>query len=145
MNKLKILWLLIALLITSPIFAHVGGHDAVNSEVFYLKGRRIDGHFLMTKDEKVFIELSDGKTISAPLTDFSFSNQNKLSQKIANLKQLNQDKSFIETKHSSFRFSNFSLLFLLSIIAVAFLLIQKRSYHSFSKYSYVFGSFIVFI
>jgi len=144
MNKLKSIWILVALLFTSPIFAHVGGHDAVKGETFYLNGKPIIGHFLMTKDAQVFIELQNGKTISAPLIDFSFSNQHNLSQKIAHLKQLNQEKVLLETKHPSLRFSNFSILFLLSIIIVAFLFIKKRS-NQFSKYSYLFGSFIVFI
>jgi hypothetical protein len=144
MKKNKSIILLIIILSTSPIFAHVGGHDSVKGEIFYLKGQRIEGHFLMTKNEKVFIELSDGKTISAPLTDFSFSNQNNLSQKIAHLKQVNQEKTLVDTKHSSFRFSNFSILLLLSLIIVLFLFTQKGSNH-FLKYSYVFGSFVVFI
>jgi YHYH protein len=144
MKKNKSIILLIIILSTSQIFAHVGGHDAIKGQIFYLKGQRIEGHFLMTKYENVFIELSDGKTISAPLTDFSFSNQNNLSQKIAHLKQLNQEKSLVETKHSSLHFSNFSIFLLLSIMIVAFLFIKKRS-NQFSKYSYIFGSFIVLI
>lgn len=146
MNKLKTIYFLIALLSANQLFAHVGGHDAVKSETFYLYGKAIEGHFLMTKNEKIFIELSNGKTISAPLIDFSFSNQHNLSQKIAHLKQLNQDKTLVETNRSSFRFSNVSiLLFLLSIIVVMFILIQKRQSNQFSKYSYVFASFLVFI
>jgi YHYH protein len=144
MKKNQSIILLIIILSTSPIFAHVGGHNSVKGEIFYHKGQRIEGHFLMTKNEKVFIELSDGKTISAPLTDFSFSNQNNLSQKIAHLKQLNQEKTLVDTKHSSFRFSNFSILLLLSLIIVLFLFTQKRS-NQFLKYSYVFGSFVFFI
>jgi hypothetical protein len=144
MKKNKSIILLIIILSTSPIFAHVGGHDSVKSEIFYLKGQRIEGHFLMTKNEKVFIELSDGKTISAPLTDFSFSNQNNLSQKITHLKQVNQKRTLVDTKHSSLHFSNFSILLLLSLIIVLFLFTQKRS-NQFLKYSYVFGSFVVFI
>jgi hypothetical protein len=54
MNKQKNLWLMIALLFSMPIFAHVGGHEDFNGEIFYLNGKPIEGHFLMTKNEKIF-------------------------------------------------------------------------------------------
>jgi YHYH protein len=136
---------MIALLFSMPIFAHLGGHDTVNSEIFYLKGKRIEGYFLMTKNEKVFIELSDGKTISAPLTDFSFSNQNNLSQKIAHFKQLNQDKSFVDEKKSGFRFSKFwlfSFMSLLLIFCLSFQIIQRSKI---TKYAYLFASVFVLL
>lgn len=144
MNRLKVIYFLITLLSVNQLFAHVGGHGAVKSETFYLNGKAITGHFLMTKNEKVFIELSNGKTISAPLIDFSFSNYSNLSQKIAHLKQLNQQKPLEEFKHSGFRFNNFSILLLLSIIIVSFLFMRKQS-NQFSKYSYIFVGFLVFI
>ena len=135
----------IPLLISTTISAHVGGRCSVKSETFYLNGQPIEGHFLMTKNGKFFIELSDGKAISASLTDFSFSNQNNLSQKIARLKRLNINKTLTKTERPSLRFSNFSIFFLLSIIVITFLFIQNRSNNQFSKYSCIFGSFIVFI
>ena len=135
----------IPLSISTTIFAHVGERCSVKSETFYLNGQPIEGHFLMTKDDKIFIELSNGKSISASLTDFSFSNQNNLSQKIARLKRLNTAKTLTKTERSSLRFSNFSIFFLLSIIVITFLFIQNRSNNQFSKYSCIFGSFIVFI
>ena len=60
----------IPLSISTTIFAHVGERCSVKSETFYLNGQPIEGHFLMTKDDKIFIELSNGKSISASLTDF---------------------------------------------------------------------------
>ncbi len=139
-----LLLILISLSIPKYMFAHVGGHDSVKGEIFYLNGKAILGHFLIAKNDKIFIELVDGKTISAPLTQFAFSNQNNLSQKIAHLKQLNHEKTLVELNHSSFRFSNLSIFFLLSIIVIVFMFIRKRNNNQFSKYAYVFGSFMVF-
>lgn len=145
MNKLNCIWILIALCFTSPIFAHVGGHNSVKNEIFYFKGKSIEGHFLMTKNEKIFIELSNGKTVSAPLTDFSFENQNNLSQKIALMKQLNHKKNLVETKNSDLKINLLYFFLLISIIGITFLLIQKRDNNQFSRYSYLLGGFIIFI
>ena len=142
---MKYIWILIALWFTSPIFAHVGGHNSIKSEIFYVKNKPIEGHFLMTKNEKVFIELFNGKIISAPLTDFSFKNQYNLSQKITLMKQLNHKKHLVETKYSGLKINLLSFLILISIIGITFLLIQKRNNNQFSKYSYLLGSFVVFI
>lgn len=146
MNKLISIGIFVILLLfTSPIIAHTGGHGSVNREIYYLKGLPIEGHFLMTKNDKVYIELPDGRTISGSLRDFSFSNQNNLSQKIAHLKQLNREKILVETNHSSLHFSDFSKFLLLLILVVALLFIQKRSKNQFTKYYYIFFIFIVFI
>ena len=145
MNRMKCIWILIALWFTSPIFAHVGGHNSIKNEIFYVKNKPIEGHFLMTKNEKVFIELFNGKIISAPLTDFSFKNQYNLSQKITLMKQLNHKKNLVETKYSGLKINLLSFLILISIIGITFLLIQKRNNNQFSKYSYLLGSFVVFI
>ena len=142
---MKYIWILIALWFTSPIFAHVGGHNSVKNEIFYVKNKPTEGHFLMTKNAKVFIELSNGKIISAPLTDFSFKNQYNLSQKITLMKQLNHKKHLVETKYSGLKINLLSFLILISIIGITFLLIQKRNNNQFSKYSYLLGSFVVFI
>ena len=142
---MKCIWILIALWFTSPIFAHVGGHNSIKNEIFYVKNKPIEGHFLMTKNEKVFIELFNGKIISAPLTDFSFKNQYNLSQKITLMKQLNHKKNLVETKYSGLKINLLSFLILISIIGITFLLIQKRNNNQFSKYSYLLGSFVVFI
>ena len=145
MDRMKYIWILIALWFTSPIFAHVGGHNSIKNEIFYVKNKPIEGHFLMTKNEKVFIELFNGKIISAPLTDFSFKNQYNLSQKITLMKQLNHKKNLVETKYSGLKINLLSFLILISIIGITFLLIQKRNNNQFSKYSYLLGSFVVFI
>ena len=144
MNKMKCVWILIALWFTSPIFAHLGGHDSVKNEIFYVKNKPIEGHFLMTKNEKVFIELSNGKIISAPLTDFSFENQNNLSQKITLTKQLNHKKNLVETKYSGLKNNLLYFFILISIIGFTFLLILNNN-NQFSKYSYLLGSFVIFI
>ena len=142
---MKCIWILITLWFTSPIFAHVGGHNSVKKEIFYVKNKPTEGHFLMTKNAKDFIELSNGKIISAPLTDFSFENQYNLSQKITLMKQLNHKKHLVETKYSGLKINLLSFLILISIIGITFLLIQKRNNNQFSKYSYLLGSFVVFI
>jgi YHYH protein len=145
MNKLKCIFILIAFFLANPIFAHVDGHDSIDSEIFYLKGVAIKGHFLMTKNEKIFIQLSNGKTISAPLIEFSFSNQTNLSKKIAHLKELNQKKTSEKNKFSGLRFSNFSVLFLLTIMIISLPLNQIKNKHRLPRYSYVFASLMVFL
>lgn len=144
MDKLKCYLVLITFCFTTQLSAHVGDHDFAKSEIFYLKGKSIEGHFLMTKNEKVFIELSNGKTVSAPLTDFSFSNQNNISQKIAQLKQLNTDKISVEINQSKLNLRSFlPIFFLLMLITLWF--VQRRNNNHISKYSFIVGSFIVFL
>lgn len=144
MDKLKCYLVLITFCFTTQLSAHVGDHDFAKSEIFYLKGKSIEGHFLMTKNEKVFIELSNGKTVSAPLTDFSFSNQNNISQKIAQLKQLNTDKISVEINQSKLNLRSFlPIFFLLMLITLWF--VQRRKNNHISKYSFIIGSFIVFL
>ncbi len=144
MDKLKYYLVGMTLLLSFSIFAHVGGHDSVNGEIFYLKGKPIEGHFLMTKNEKIFIELSNGKTISAPLIDFSFSNQNNLSQKIAHLKLLNLDKTLNGANHSEIRFDKFWVFSLLSLLLILCLFFQVIKRNQITKYSYLFVSVFVF-
>jgi hypothetical protein len=144
MDKLKCYLALITFCFTTQLSAHVGEHDYAKNETFYLKGKSIEGHFLMTKNEKVFIKLSNGKTISAPLTDFSFSNQNDLSQKIARLKQLNTDKTSLEINHSELNVRTFlSVFFLLTLVTLLF--VQRRINNQISKYSFLLAGFIVFL
>ena len=144
MNKLKSIGLLITFLFTNSLFAHVGGHNSAKKEdVFYLKGKAIEGHFLMTRNDQVFIKLSNGKTIAAPLKDFSFSNQKDLSKKIAFLKQLNNKKqdfiteSFNEKKGDYQAFGAF-----LVILGGLLFLINQRKKQS-PKLTYLLSSLII--
>jgi YHYH protein len=144
MNKLKQLSFLIVFLFTHQLYAHVGGHDAIKSETFFIKEKAIEGHFLMTKNDRIFIELTNGKTISAALTDFSFSNQNNLSQKIAHLKKLNQ-KEILASSPPSIK-SIWSEIYLVLVgLFVLYLLIRFRVKNQFVKTSYTFASFLVFL
>ena len=145
MNNIKYFLFFTVLCFSTQLSAHKGLHDFKKSEIFYLKGKLIEGHFLMTKNEKIFIGLSSGKTISGHLTDFSFSSQSNLSQKIAHLKRLNTNKTSVEIVHSRFNLRFFLMLTLMLIIVVAFLFILKRKNYQFSKYYYLIGSFIIFI
>ena len=61
------------------------------------------------------------------------------------MKQLNHKKHLVETKYSGLKINLLSFLILISIIGITFLLIQKRNNNQFSKYSYLLGSFVVFI
>ncbi|MEY4540745.1 MAG: hypothetical protein RLZZ306_2502, partial [Bacteroidota bacterium] len=143
MYKITNLWLFLALL-SSPIFAHTGEHNSFEIESFYLNGKAIEGHFLMTKNDKVFIELTNGKTISAPLTHFSFTNQNNLSQKIAHLKQLNNNKALIKTHHEIIRFSKFWVILSMCLILILCLFFQRINSSRLLKYVYIFVNISVF-
>jgi len=74
---------LIVLIFTHSLslFAHVGEHSNTKSVIYKIKGKQIEGYFLMEREGKVFIEQKNGKIISADLNDFSFSNQTSLSKK----------------------------------------------------------------
>ena len=69
----------------------------------------------MSRDEKVFIELQNGKVISAPLNDFSFRNRESLSEKIAALKKLNREKNKVKESSSINRLSAVLSLFFFTL------------------------------
>ena len=133
-----LLLFLISVSIPKHTFAHVRKHDNANGEIFYLKGKPILGHFLMTKNDKVYIELSNGKTISAPMVDFSFSNQNNLSQKIAHLKQLNQAKTSIIAEQVGLRFNKFWIFSVMSLLVFSCMFFQTIKQNRLIKYSFLF-------
>ena len=144
MTTLKSICILFVLCFTSPIFAHVDSHNFNQGEIFYLNGRSIEGHFQKIKNSHVFIELSNGKTVSAPLTDFSFENQTNLSQKIAYLKQLNQRQLVEKTRYSGFRINKIWMFSLMTILLFFCLFYQKIHQNRITKYSYIFVSLFVF-
>ena len=145
MDKLKCYLVFITLCFTTQISAHVGEHNAAKCETFYLEGKSIEGYFLMTKNEKIFIELLNGKTISAPLTDFSFSNQNNLSYKIARLKELNLEKTVSKTANSGFKFSKFWMIAFLSLLLISCFFHQIIKRNKLLKYSYLFMCLFVML
>lgn len=75
--------------LSNCVFAHVGQHSADKGIIYTIKGKAVQGHFLMVRDGKVFLELQNGSIVSSPLEDFSFSSQSSLSKKIENLKEIN--------------------------------------------------------
>ncbi len=139
------MWGLLFFLLINPVFAHVGGHNSEKGDIFYLKGKAVEGHFLMTRHEQVFIELPNGKTITAPLKDFSLSNQKDLSKKITLLKQLNQAKQMAQNE--PFRSNTFNLIpfFLLLLLFLGLLIIQKSRKLCFSKLNSLLACLIVFL
>ena len=145
MDKLKCYLVFVTLLFSTQLLAHVGGHSSRNAEIFYLNNKQIEGHFLMTKNDKVFIELTNGKTVSAPLTDFSFSNQDNLSQKILHFKELNSNKKNVESSHNGIRFNKNWVISLMSLILISCLFFQRISRYQLLKYSYLFVCVFVFL
>lgn len=91
MKHFLLLMALVAIAFTSQ--AHVGIHGPDAGMIYTIRGNVVEGHFLMSRDDKIFIELTNGRILSAPLTDFSMANRDNLSEKIAALKRLNREKS----------------------------------------------------
>ncbi len=145
MDKLKYYLVFITLLFSIQLSAHVGEHTSQKAEIFFLNGKPIDGHFLMTKNGKVFIKLNNGKTVSAPLTQFSFSNQENLSQKIAHLKQLNFDKIVSKNSYEGLRFSKFWVISLIALILFSCLFFQRINYFHSLRFLYFFLTIFVFV
>lgn len=106
------------------VFAHVGEHNSERSVIYTIKGKEVKGHFLMSREDKVFIELPSGKVISAPIQDFSFKNQSDLSRKIAFLKELNQENSFKE--NSAKVVDSQVFIFFALLLSIGFFVIFSR-------------------
>ena len=145
MDKLKCYLVFITLLFSIQLSAHVGEHTSQKAEMFFLNGKPIEGHFLMTKNEKVFIKLNNGKTVSAPLAQFSFSNQDNLSQKIAHLKQLNIDKIVSKNSYEGLRFNKFWVISLMSLILFSCLFFQRINRFRSLRFLYFFLTMFVFV
>lgn len=139
---MKILLLIIALVFTTSLYAHVGDHTPDKGIIYTIKGKEVEGHFLMSRDEKVFIELQNGKVISAPLNDFSFRSRENLSEKIAALKKLNHEKSNVKETGLINRLSALFLLFLFVLTLLLFSKIENISYAKLTFISVSIGAFL---
>jgi YHYH protein len=131
---------LILLLFSITLFAHGGNHSTLKGDTFYIKGKVVVGHFLMAKNDKVYIQLSNGSTISAAMTDFTFSNQRNLSEKIAHFKLLNQDLNQNKGENVS---SDFSFNWLLLLFPLIFLL--KNNKYLIIKFCFTISAIILFL
>jgi hypothetical protein len=69
MKLIKYCLILLILAHSGSLFAHVGEHSNTKSVIYKIKGKQIEGHFLMERDGKVFIEQKNGKIISADLNN----------------------------------------------------------------------------
>lgn len=134
--------LIFALLLVNPIFAHVGDHTPDKSIIYTINGKEIEGHFLMSRDDKVFIELQNGKVVSAPLKDFSFKNRENLSEKIAILKRLNHEKSEVKGADLINKLSPILLLFSLLLFLFLFKKIEGISFAKLSFLCVSIGAFL---
>jgi YHYH protein len=134
------------LILFSAVFsvkAHVGGHKDSKPETYFIKGKSIEGHFLMAKNDKVFIELKNGKMISAVMSDFSFSNQHNISEKIARFKKLNGQEN-LEIEKGRFSI-NYLIIFCGICLIIFFGFYIKSQTNQFSKFAYVFVTFALFL
>lgn len=126
---MKKLALLLALgccfMIQNLALAHVGEHSSRNGVVYTIKGKEVKGHFLMSRENKVFIELQNGKIISAALQDFSFKNQTDLSRKIAFLKELNQQQNISKLRVKNADNQSIAL-FISALVFLGFIILSKR-------------------
>jgi YHYH protein len=140
--KKTFLCIILSLFAIFSLYAHEGGHENGKTETYYIKGKAVNGHFLMTKNDKVFLELKNGKTISAPMADFSFSNQHDLSQKIAHFKALNGQ---IEQGKESIN-QQFYFYFILSICLIFICLyLKKYKKNVLPKMAFISFIFIAFL
>jgi hypothetical protein len=131
---MKNLILFFAFLFTTTLYAHVGDHTPDRGIVYTINGKEVEGHFLMSRDDKVFIELQNGKVISAPLNDFSFRNRESLSEKIAALKKLNREKNKVKESSSINRLSAVLSLFFFTLFLF---LIKKIENIGFAKLMFI--------
>lgn len=88
--QLLLNWLAVSLFFPSLTVAHSGGRHPSVYERYLIDGKPINGHFLMSRNDSVFIEKADGTIVSCPLTALSLVNTNQLREKIATLKYLNR-------------------------------------------------------
>lgn len=122
MTLLKVIVLFI---FSIPLFAHVGEHSIDAGITYSINGRNVEGHFLMEREGKVFVELKDGKVISAKIEDFSFSNQKSIRKKIATLKVLNSKIPISENKHPEVLDS---YLFIIYIFCFWFIFLKNKKF-----------------
>lgn len=131
MTPKKILFTILIIGFANSIFAHEGNHSSNAGITFTIKDKKVNGNFLMEKDGKVFIELTNGKIISFAIEDFSFSNQKFLGKKMETLKQINTIPNEIQVKKSL----NVDVYFYLLIACGLWFIYLKNK-----KYKLLFGS-----
>ena len=131
MNIKKILFTILIIGFANSIFAHVGNHSSNAGITFTIKDKKVNGNFLMEKDGKAFIELTNGKIISYAIEDFSFSNQKFLGKKMETLKQINTIPNEIYSKKSL----NVDVYFYLLITCGLWFIYLKNK-----RYKLLFGS-----
>jgi YHYH protein len=125
------------------LLAHVGDHKKESSVIYLIKGKKVEGHFLMQRDGKVFIEQKNGKILSEALQDFSFSNQVNLSEKIAFLKQINAKNSIQKSRFSEDKKSNIPFFYLIEFLIIGLfgVFLQREK----TKMALLFGSILVLL
>ena len=142
MKLIKYCLILFILAHSGSLLAHVGGHTNTKSVIYTIMGKQVEGHFLMERDGKVFIEQKNGKIISADLNDFSFSNQTSLSKKIAFLKQINTENQIAKKLATHTKTTEYQFFYSLILVAALALLLMLRKQNP--KVAYLLGSFMLF-
>lgn len=127
MKLIKYCLILFILAHSGSLLAHVGEHSNTKSVIYTIKGKQVEGHFLMERAGKVFIEQKNGKIISAALNDFSFSNQTSLSRKIAFLKQINAENHVAEKQTTHTKPTEYQSFYSLILVAALALLLMLKS------------------
>ena len=144
MKLMKYCLILLILVHSGSLLAHVGEHAKTNSVIYSIKGKQIEGHFLMERDGRVCIEQKNGKIISADLKDFSFSNQTSLSKKIAFLKQLNAQNQVVKNLGVDTKTTDYQSFYICIFVAALVLLVVVKKQNHNPKMAYFFGSFMLF-
>lgn len=144
MKFIKYCLLLLSLAHSGSLLAHVGEHSNTKSVIYTIKGKQVEGHFLMERKGKVFIEHKNGKIISADLNDFSFSNQTSLSKKIAFLKQINTENRVAKSLPVTTKTTDYQSVYIGVFIAVFTMIVSIRKQNQNPKMAYFLGSFMLF-
>ncbi|GGD72040.1 hypothetical protein GCM10011514_40250 [Emticicia aquatilis] len=126
------------------MLAHVGEHSNTKSVIYTIKGKQVEGHFLMEREGKVFIEQENGKIISADLNDFSFSNQASLSKKIAFLKQINTENRVVGKFTKNTESTDYQSIYVFLFIGILGFIILMKKQNQNPKMAYFLGSFMLF-
>lgn len=140
MKVIQYCLMMLGVVFSNLLLAHVGEHPNESDVIYTIKAKKVDGHFLMERDGKVFIQQKDGKVVSSALQDFSFETQIPLSQKIAYLKQINNQNNSLKNKSVKEEKPNYQYLYLIVILLFLVLLTSKKSVEG----VFLLGSVLVF-
>lgn len=144
MKLIKYCLLLLSLAHSELLLAHVGEHSNTKSVIYTIKGKQVEGHFLMEREGKVFIEHKNGKIISADLNDFSFSNQTSLSKKIAFLKQINTENRVVRKFTKNTESTDYQSIYVFLFIGILGFIILMKKQNQNPNIAYFLGSFMLF-